>query len=220
MNEHEVRANQRYGALAHWCTPCSFGRGAPSEGAPVRTDGLREAIATTRGVLSRVQAEQLDLPTPSASWKVSDVINHIVGGQYFFAAAVKGERPDSEPPDFSAGDFVSTFDDASAACVDAFESDGAMERIVKLPFGDLPGSMFLGLATTDTLTHAWDVAKATGQPTDLSPDLAASVLSTVRPVLADNLRGEDGTAPFGPEQAASDGATNADMLAAFLGRQP
>ena len=183
------------------------------------TDALREAIATTRGVLSRVQAEQLDLPTPCASWKVSDVINHVVGGQYFFVAALEGERPDSEPPNFSAGDFVSTFDEASAACVAAFESDGAMERIVKVPFGDLPGSMLLGLATTDTLTHGWDVAKATGQPTDLSPDLAASVLSSVRPVVADSFRGDDGKAPFGPEQAAPDGASNADMLAAFLGRQ-
>ena len=145
------------------------------------TDGLREAISTTRGVLSRVQADQLDMPTPCASWKVSDVINHVVGGQYFFAAALRGERPDPEPPDFSAGDFVSTFDDASAACIAAFESDGAMERIVKLSFGDIPGSIFLGLATTDTLTHGWDLAKATGQPTDLSPDLAASVLADVQP---------------------------------------
>ena len=184
------------------------------------TDGLREAISTTREVLSRVQPDQLDLPTPCASWKVSDVINHVVGGHYFFAAALSGERLDSERPNFSAGDFVSTFDDASAACIAAFESDGAMERVIKLPFGDLPGSMVLGLATTDTFTHGWDLAKATGQPTDLSPDLAASVLASVRPVLGDGVRGDDGKAPFGPEQAAPDGASNADMLAAFLGRQP
>ena len=182
------------------------------------TEGLREAIATTRGVLSHVQTDQLVTPTPCASWRVSDVINHIVGGQYFFAAALTGEPSAGEPPDFSAGDFVSTFDEASAACVAAFESDGAMERIVKLPFGDLPGSMFLGLATTDTLTHGWDVAKATGQPTNLAPDLAANVLSAIGPVLSDDLRGEDGKAPFGPEQAAPDGASNADKLAAFLGR--
>ena len=100
----------------------------------------------------------------------------------------------------------------------AFESDGAMERIVKLPFGDLPGSMLVGLATTDTLTHGWDLAKATGQPTDLSPDLASSVLASVRRQIADSFRGDDGKAPFGPQQAAPDGASNADMLAAFLGR--
>jgi uncharacterized protein (TIGR03086 family) len=148
------------------------------------------------------------------------MITHIVGGQFFFAAALSGDRPASEPPDFAAGDFVATFDEASAACIAAFEGDGAMERIVKLPFGDLPGSAVLGLATTDTLTHGWDVAKATGQPTDLSPELAATVLADIRPVLADSVRGDDGKAPFGPEQAAPDGASNADQLAAFLGRQP
>jgi hypothetical protein len=63
------------------------------------------------------------------------------------------------------------------------------------------------------------VAKATGQPTDLSPDLAAGVLSAVRGVISDDRRGDDGKAPFGPEQAAPDGASNADKLAAFLGRQ-
>ena len=183
------------------------------------TAGLREAIETTRGVLSRVQADQLDLPTPCASWKVSDVINHVVGGQFFFAAAVNGEQPGGDAPDFADGDFVAAFDEGAAACVAAFESEGAMERIVSLPFGDMPGSAFIGLATTDTLTHGWDIAKATGQDTDLSPELAAGVLQGVRPVLSTSVRGEDGKAPFGPEQAAPEGASNADKLAAFLGRQ-
>ena len=183
------------------------------------TEGLRQAMATTRGVLSRVQPDQLDMATPCASWKVSDVINHVVGTQYFFAGALAGERAGGAPRDFAAGDFVAAFDDGAAACAAAFESDGAMERIVKMPFGDMPGSALIGLATTDTLTHGWDVAKATGQSTDLSPELAAGVLAGVQPVLSDSMRGEDGKAPFGPQQEAPEGASNADKLAAFLGRK-
>jgi uncharacterized protein (TIGR03086 family) len=182
------------------------------------TEGLQEAIATTRGVLSGVQAGQLGASTPCESWKVSDIINHVVGGQYFFAAMMRGEQPQGEAPDFAAGDYLSAYDEGSAACLAAFQADGAMERVVTLPFGQLPGSAFIGLATTDTLTHGWDIARATGQPSDLSPDLAANVLAGVRPVLNDSLRGEDGKAPFGPEQSAPDGASNADKLAAFLGR--
>jgi uncharacterized protein (TIGR03086 family) len=182
-------------------------------------DGLRQAIDTTRGVLRDVRADQLDAPTSCASWKVSDVINHVVGGQYFFSSAMRGEAPAGEAPDFAAGDFVTMFDEGAAACIAAFESEGAMERIVKLPFGEMPGSAFLGIAATDTLTHGWDVARATGQSTDLSPELATRVLAEIRPAISDGFRGEDGKAPFGPEQTAPPDASNADRLAAFLGRR-
>src|SRR3954451_21442976 len=103
------------------------------------TEGLQEAIATTRGVLSGVRADQLDTSTPCASWKVSDIINHVVGGQYFFAAAMTGDQPQGDAPDFAAGDYVAAFDQGAAACVAAFEADGAMERTVTLPFGQMPG---------------------------------------------------------------------------------
>jgi len=87
-----------------------------------------------------------------------------------------------------------------------------------LPFGDMPGSAFVGIAATDTFTHGWDLAKATGQPTDLAPDLAAGLLGGVRTSIPDSFRGPDGKAPFGAEQVAPAGSSNADQLAAFLGR--
>ena len=58
------------------------------------------------------------------------------------------------------------------------------------------------------LAHAWDVAKATGQDTDLDPELAEQILGATRPFLAPSLRGEG--RPFGPEQPCPDGASPAD----------
>jgi hypothetical protein len=46
-----------------------------------------------------------------------------------------------------------------------------------LPIGELPGTAFIELRTSDLLTHAWDLAIATGQPTDLDPELAEYVLA-------------------------------------------
>ena len=80
----------------------------------------------------------------------------------------------------------------------AFRADGLMERTLTLPFGQMPGSAFLGLAATDTFTHGWDLAKATGQDTDLAPDLAAALLAGARSI-PPSFRSEDG-AVFGPEQ--------------------
>jgi len=179
---------------------------------------LQQAIKTTRSVLANVDPKDLDRSTPCRSWKVSDLVNHIVGGQFFFATAAKGEPPSGEQKDYSTGDFVAEFDRGSAASVDAFSQDGVMAKTLHLPFGDMPGSVFVGLAATDTFVHGWDLAKALGQPTDLEPGLATVLLTQVQGFLPAEVRGEDGKAPFGPEQKAPEGASNADRLAAFLGR--
>jgi uncharacterized protein (TIGR03086 family) len=169
-------------------------------------------------VLDGVGPADLARSTPCASWKVSDLVNHMVGGQFFFATAVRGEQPSSEQKDYSAGDFVGEFDRGSKASVAAFSEEGAMERTVHLPFGDLPVAVFVGIASTDTFIHGWDLAKATGQPTDLEPELAAALLAQVGPFLPETFRGPEGKALFGPVQVAPEGASNADRLAAFLGR--
>ena len=183
------------------------------------TAPLEQAIAATRSVLTGVRPDQLAAGTPCQSWKVSDLINHIVGGQHFFAAAANGEPPaGGDAPDFSAGDYLAAFDQGTAASLAAFSADGAMERIMHLPFGDMPGSAFVGIAATDTFTHGWDLATATGQSTDLAPDLAAGLLVGARAAISDSFRGPDGKAPFGALQEAPAGSSNADQLAAFLGR--
>jgi len=181
---------------------------------------LDQAVTTARSVIANVQPDQLDAPSPCASWKVGDIINHVIGGHHFFAATMRGEPVQAEAPNFAAGDYLAAFDAATDASRSAFLADGAMERMIKLPFGTMPGSAVVSIVATDTLTHAWDIASATGQSTDLAPDLAAGLLGGVRGAIQDSFRGEDGKAPFGPECEAPETATNADRLAAFLGRTP
>ncbi len=179
---------------------------------------LEQAIASTRAVLINVTAEQLSAPTPCASWNVGQLIDHMVGVQQIFGASLAGEEPPEGGDKPSEGDYISAFDEASAQCLAAFSREGLMEEIVKVPFGEMPGSAFMGLAATDTLTHGWDLAKATGQSTDLAPEYAAAMLQQSQMAIQDSFRGADGEAPFGPEQQVPEGATKADQLAAFLGR--
>ena len=182
------------------------------------TQPLEQAIASTRAVLAGVSKEQLDDDTPCAQWKVSALINHIVGGQYFFEACAKGDPPSGNDTDFSATDFVSAFDEGARRSVEAFSADGVMQKTLTLPFGQMPGAAFLGIAATDTFTHGWDLAKATGQDTTLNDALAAQLLAGAKQFIQPALRSEAGN-PFGPEQTAPAGASNADQLAAFLGRK-
>ena len=181
------------------------------------TTPLETAITSTRSVLLGVSSSQLSDATPCAEWNVGQLINHIVGAQHFFASSVKGEPVEGEAPDFSAGDYLASFDSGAQMCLDAFKEPGAMDKMITLPFGTMPGSAFVGLAATDTFTHGWDLAKATGQNTDLAPELAKELLEGSRANISPAFRNEAGS-PFGFEKPAASGSSKADELAAFLGR--
>jgi uncharacterized protein (TIGR03086 family) len=186
-------------------------------------DNLEQAFASTSGVLANVKAEQLDEPTPCASWKVRDLVNHLVGGAAFFAVlAETGQSPGDEgaPPDFSATDFKAAYEENAQRAVAAFRAEGAMEKQLTLPFGQLPGAVFVNIAATDVFTHGWDLARATNQSCDLDPALAVRLLAAVQPLLPDAMRGEDTKAPFGPRVDVPGSAPAADQLAGFLGRTP
>lgn len=183
------------------------------------TENLARAFASTRGVLSNLKDADLDASTPCASWTVRDLINHIVGGAHWFAATTEsGVAPEQDGTDWTGGDILASFDAGSAAAVAAFGVPGAQEKILKLPFGEFPGAAFMGLATSDAFTHGWDLARATGQSTDLDPELASQLLEAAAMMIPDQFRGPE-PMPFGPKVEAPAGATAADQLAAFLGRQ-
>ncbi len=184
------------------------------------TENLERAFASTRALVADVKPDELSAPTPCASWDVRALLNHIIGVAYFFAATVNdGTSParGNPAPDFTTGDMVAAYDAGIAGAVTAFAA-AAPDAILELPFGVLPASAFIGIATTDVFVHGWDLARALGRSTDLDPDLAAQLLVVSKQLLQPSFRGADGTAPFGPEMPAPAGASAADQLADFLGR--
>lgn len=186
------------------------------------TEGLAKSHAAARAAIAGVTADQLDQPTPCASWTVRELANHLVAGNQWFAASVNaGTSPEEsdDGPDFADGDLVAAFDDSSRQAVDAFGTPGAQDKMVTLPFGTMPVGAFLGLATTDQFTHAWDLARATGQQIDFDQDHAEALLEGAKASIPDAFRGPDGQAPFGPAVEVADDAPAADRLAGFLGRQ-
>ncbi|MBO0807472.1 MAG: TIGR03086 family protein [Actinobacteria bacterium] len=189
----------------------------------MNTDTLAAAFASTRAVLANVTADQYDKKTPCASWDVRALINHIVGGSHWFAAIARAGEPPAEgaeAPDFTVGDPLAAFDEGIAASVAAFADPDVATKTMKLPFGEMPGAAFMHIAATDTFTHGWDLARATGQDSDLDPELAARLLASSRQAMSDSFRGPDPTSPFGPAVDVPESAPAADKLAGFLGRQP
>lgn len=189
----------------------------------MNTDTLAAAFASTRAVLANVTADQYDNKTPCASWDVRALVNHIVGGSHWFAATARGEAPQAgatDAPDFTVGDPLAAFDEGITASLAAFADPDLAAKIVKLPFGEMPGAAFMQIAATDTFTHGWDLARATGQDSDLDPELAAQLLAGARRAVPDSFRGPDPTSPFGPAVDVPESAPAADHLAGFLGRRP
>ncbi len=188
-------------------------------------DRLDRAFTSTREILAGVRAEDHGKPTPCASWTVRDVANHVVEGANWFALCVNGRAaPDPDPThgvDFAAGDLVGSYDEGVAATLAAFGSPGALEELIALPFGELPGAVFLTIATDDVFVHGWDLARATGQDVAFDESMAADLLTEVQGIVSDGMRGPDGSgAPFGAVVDAPAGASSVEALVAFLGRTP
>ena len=178
---------------------------------------LQQAQTIAREILSNVSQDQLELNTPCQNWNVGQFVDHVIGAQHWARSAVAGVDMTETGEGSSNGDFLAAFDDAAAATLAAFSEEGALDRTVNPGFGDMPATALLGMAITDTFTHAWDVAKATGQDTNLAPDMAAQLLAQSRQSIQPAFRSEEGSI-FGLEQEAPEDASNADKLAAFLGR--
>lgn len=164
------------------------------------------------GVLAGVSPDRLDAPTPCTEWTVSDLIDHVIGGNEHVETWSGG--PD-EPP-ARPENLVAAHQAAASAAHAVFARPEGMSTAFKLPFGEIPGKIFIGMRTTDVLTHAWDLAAATGQSTDLDPELAAQQLAAARGFVGPQIRGPG--KPFAEEQPCPSGRPPADQLAAFLGR--
>ena len=181
-----------------------------------------QALAASQKIaadlLANVTPDQLDQPTPCANWNVGQLIDHMVGAQYWALGGMTGQPSTETGEGSSTGDFCAAFDAAAQQALAAFSEPGALGKMVNPGFGDMPGAALLGLAATDTFTHAWDLAKATGQDTNLDPQLAAAFLEGSKQAIQPAFRSETGEI-FGPEQQAPDGASSADQLAAFPRRK-
>ncbi len=182
---------------------------------------LQRVVDTTNGVLEHVTADQLSNQTLCTEWTVKDLLNHMVGGATMFAiSAEQGSVPDEVLGRLMGGDNVGSdpkgaWDTAAARAMAAFQQPGAMDKIVALPFGQMPAGVALNIAIFDVATHSVDLARATGQHV-ADTELLEGALAIGRQMVGPELR-----APgvFGDEQAIREGAPVEDQLLAFAGRK-
>ena len=182
---------------------------------------LQRVVDTTDGVLVNITPAQMSNQTLCTEWTVRDLLNHMVGGATMFAiSAEQGAVPDEEIGRLMGGDCLgddpkSAWDTAAKRAMAAFEAPGAMEKIVKLPFGEMPAGVALNIAIFDVATHAVDLARATGQHV-ADDELLDVALTMGRQMVSPELRVPG---VFGDEQAVQSTASAEDKLLAFAGRK-
>ncbi|HET6705037.1 TIGR03086 family metal-binding protein [Amycolatopsis sp.] len=179
-------------------------------------DDFDLAASTVTGLVSAIGPDQWARPTACADWDVRAVVNHLAHGNAKVAFWA-GAGPPAPDGDHLGPAPVEAFAASVAAARAVLAAPGLLTRQVTTPLGEVPGMFLVHMRVNEYLAHGWDIADATGQPTDLLPDLAARALAQWRSRFAAAPRQPGG--PFGPEVRAGPDATAADRLAAFLGRK-
>jgi uncharacterized protein (TIGR03086 family) len=181
---------------------------------------LQRVVDQTNGVVGHISPDQLSASTLCSEWTVRDVINHMTGGATMFAiSAEEGAVPDEQLGQLMGGDnlgddYKGALEAAMARALAAFTQPGALDKTVKLPFGEMPGGIALNIAVFDVATHSVDLARATGQHVD-DVELLESALTIGKQMIGPDLR-----APgvFDEAKAIADDASIEDRLLAFAGR--
>jgi uncharacterized protein (TIGR03086 family) len=125
-------------------------------------------------------------PTPCTEWDLRQLVNHVVGSDFRYAALLNGGRGQEftrrrEEETGAApvvGDSpVEDWKHAAAVLDAALRAPGAMERVVDYPRGPLRGLDLLENRLVDITIHTWDLARAIDADDTLHERLVRRCLS-------------------------------------------
>lgn len=115
-------------------------------GMDAHPDHLDTVIAATDRTIAAISDDQLSLATPCGDWDVRALLEHVITGNRAFAAAL---RPDAAvaaaPVSGSASGLLESYRDSAAQVTAGFRLEGALTRMVTVPFGTVPGAVALHL---------------------------------------------------------------------------
>ena len=180
------------------------------------------SLSTSYDIMERtiaaVSPEKWSTQSPCSEWDAKGVVNHVIGGAKMVSACVAGHEVDfaSLGGDLAGENPAASYRAAANEALAAFRADPSiLGRTVKMPFGEMPGAVIAGIFTNDNFCHAWDLAKASGQNTDIEPEFASGVLEAAKMFITSDLRTPG---LFDAEKSAPAGCSMADQVAAFMGR--
>ncbi|MGW1373960.1 TIGR03086 family metal-binding protein [Streptomyces sp. NPDC002446] len=169
-------------------------------------------LDAVNALVSAVDRDQFDRPTPCADWDVRTLLDHLVWENLLWAGLADGAPRSDFTADHLGDDHIEAFRGASRAALSAFGRPGMLEQ----RYGPAPGRRLVEQLVIEMLIHGWDLARAVGRPYEGVQRLAEAALPVVREIYGDLPRTAGGS--FAPPQPVPEDAGPLDRLAAYLGR--
>lgn len=185
------------------------------------SQNLRDYVKTIYamdGVVRRVADNAWDNQSPNEEWTAKQTLGHVIWGMKRMIAAVNdGPVPAEQAENDVAGDRpADTWEGVRENLLDALDHHGVLQKEIETPFGDMTVDEALGRFFFDALTHAWDIAQATGVDAAIPPELAEKAL-TVAMAMGDAVRGPG---IFGDVVDVPQDAPVQDKFIGYTGRKP
>lgn len=175
---------------------------------------LSPAANELAGLVRNVSDGDLKAPTPCPEYTVGDLLDHINGLSLAFIMAAKKTPLEGAGPSGDAArlplDFRESMPERLHELAQAWRAPEAWEGMTAAGGVDLPGDVAAAVALDEIVLHSWDLARATGQPFEVAPDLLEIVHGFVSSIGPDD---RDGSL-FG---AAVEVDSNAPLLERVLG---
>jgi uncharacterized protein (TIGR03086 family) len=170
---------------------------------------LGPATAEMTRLVSGVRDDQLDAATPCSEWTVADLLAHV--HQFATVFTDNARKMPAQPPNGLVDDWRAAIPHTLGELADAWRQESAWQGQVSAGGVDMSAADNAVVAIEELTSHAWDLARATGQ--DIQVDDAQ--LDQV-----DRFFGLFGEGPFGLVAQAPEGATRLDRTLARTGRDP
>ncbi|WP_035844973.1 TIGR03086 family metal-binding protein [Kitasatospora azatica] len=171
-------------------------------------------------VFAAVTPADLDRPTPCTEYDLRALLGHVIGGIHRIAYIGEGGRGLDIAPMVDRvddTDWPGALDRARVRVTAAWADEAKLERIVEVPWGEMPGAMALGGYAMEATTHTWDLVQVVAPGLALDEELAQISLGIAQQALPAE-RSREGL-PFGPAREVPADASAYARLAGWLGRE-
>jgi uncharacterized protein (TIGR03086 family) len=175
-----------------------------------------KAIYAMDAVVQRVPTDAWDNDSPCEGWTARDVVGHQAGVLNGAAQIARTGAIAMPAPPEDVSDPLAVWAEARDGILEALDAPGVLHQEGAFWFGPMSVDDLIGVVQWDPLTHAWDIAKATGVQTSIDEGLAQQSYDRVSAM-------RDGLAKMGlvgEEVAVPDDADIVSRYLGLVGRNP
>jgi uncharacterized protein (TIGR03086 family) len=180
---------------------------------------LAGAMTSAAEVIGSVTQDQLDLPTPCSDFDVRSLANHLLSAPPTVASLGRGDEYGAVAEvDVPFDQWREHWAKSAAEARAAWSDDALLEKVIALPWAQIPGGAVLAQFTGEIVVHTWDLATATGQWGEWQPEVLDLAFESYKVGLP--AEGREQFPVFKEIVPVPDDAPLIDQIVAYTGRQP